>query len=545
MKNEILFAKEARDTIVKGVNILADAIKVTLGPKGRNVVISNEFCAPYITNDGATIAREINLSNQLDNLGASIIKEVALKTNNLVGDGTTTATILAQSIINFGVRHIDNGINPVILKNKLETILLLISDYLKGNSIAVKSVSELEKVAFISCGDQEISKLIASTLFKIGKEGQVNLVESKNFYTKVDIIEGYDFEEGYASSYMINNEKELSVEYKNPYILVTNYSIKDSEEINNLVNKIKEINGSLIVISDEIEEEILSSLIAEKLENNLKFASIRSSYHNEKNDLLNDIAVATGATYFAKELNKDLINISLDDLGRASFIKIFKNHSTIIQGMGHKEKIQNHCNYLQKLIENSSTDFESEIYENRLKKLLGNIATITIGGFTDIEIKERKMKIEDGIYAAKAALKEGICLGGGITYLQLKNKLIKNYKPIANEEKAALNIMIESLEAPLKQLLINAGVKDYQSIINEIEKRQENYGYNVNTSQIEDLTINGIYDSSLSVKIAIQSSISIASILLTTENIVIANDETKKQVANHNMLINDNLNGLM
>lgn len=545
MNEEILRGNIAREAILKGVNALADTIKITLGPYGRNVIISNDFLTPYITNDGATIAREINLSDPLINIGAEIIKDVSLRTNDLVGDSTTTATVLAQTLINETIEYVNNGVNGILLSESLKNISKIIINELEMQSIPLTNVEDLKKIAQIACGNEKISTLILSAYNEIGLSTEIVIEENINDYDELIIINGYKFDEGYISSYFINNENELSCEFDNPYYLVTNHSIYDFRTLESIIDDINRVNGSLVIFSDEIDEVTMSQLVALKLENNLNVVCIKSTSHNSKNDILNDISILVNANYYNYEAGKNLEKIKLSDLGKSDKIKIFKDYSLIIGTNNDNKDLANRKSFLQNLIINANTDFEKEVYQSRLNKLSSKNAFLKIGANSKIEFKEKKMKVEDAICSTKAAIKGGLLIGGGSAYL----KSTKNFKDkfiIKNEiDEISLRIITNTLYSPFRQLLLNSAINEDENIFKEITNSDNNTGYNLKTKRITNLYKDGIIDSALSQIVALESAISIASILITTECIVLdQSGKNKIQKEKMDFLLKNSENGI-
>lgn len=545
MNEEILRGNIARDAILRGVNYLADTIKITLGPYGRNVIISNDFLTPYITNDGATIAREINLSDSLNNIGAEIIKDVALRTNDLVGDSTTTATVLAQTLINETIKYVNTGINGILLSDSLKKISIIAIDELKKQIIPLNNISDLKNIAQIACGNENIAELILSAYREIGLHAEIVIEENNHNYDELKIINGYKFDEGYISSYFINNEKELACNLENPYYLITNHSISDYNVLESIIEDIKRVNGSLVIFSDEIDEVTMSQLVALKIENNLNIVCIKSSSHNSKNDILNDISILVNANYYNYETGKILENIKLSDLGRSEKIKVYKDYTLIIGTNNDNESLIKRKELLQNFIVNANTEFEKDIYQTRFNKLIGKNAFLRIGANSKIELKEKKMKIEDAICSTKAAIKEGLLIGGGSAYLKSTKKLKEKFIINSKIDEISLNLMIKTLFSPFNQLLSNSAINSDDDILNKIISSPNNIGYNVKKKVITDLYVDGIIDSALSQIIALESAVSIASILITTECIVLdQSGKNKIQKEKMDFILKNSENGL-
>lgn len=530
MSKNIINGKNARNGLLNGINKLADTIKVTLGPKGRNVVISNEFNTPYITNDGATIAREIEFEDRLENVGVELIKGVTQKTNDLAGDGTTTATILAQALLIEGLKYIEKGYNPLILKEEIDTEIKYLIIKLKKLSTNIISVEEIKNIAKISCGNKEIGELIGESMDKIGLNGIITIEESQSIETKLDIVNGYEFEYGYASSYLLNDNNKMMADFSDPYILITDYKINSMDQIVNMLEKVIEINGNLVIICDSIDEQVLSTLILNKLRNIINLTVIKTNNDGEnRKNTLNDIAVLTGGKFISCETNESLQNLTINDLGKSSQIKVFKDKTNIINGKGNIEEIKKHIEFIKKQLNNNMTDFEKDLLQNRLSKLTGSAAIIKVGALTELEMKEKKMKIEDALCSTKAALKEGILPGGGIAYLHL-SKQIKN-------NNVGATILKEALQVPFKQLLINSGII-YNDILNQILKEDFGIGYDVITDKLVNMKEKGIIDSTMVERIALESASNIVSLILTTENVVldISKDSLLKKEINDEII---------
>jgi chaperonin GroEL len=532
MSKNIISGIEARNALLNGINKLADTIKITLGPKGRNVVISNEYSTPYITNDGATIAREIELEDRLENVGVELIKGVSGKTNDLAGDGTTTATILAQALLIEGLKYVEKGYNPLILKEEIDKTVKDIVVKLKGLSTDITSTDEIKNIAKISCGNNEIGDLIGNAMDKIGLNGIITIEESHNTLTKLEIVNGYELNYGYASSYLLTDNSKMVTDFSNPYILITDQKITSIDQIMNILEKVIEVNGNLVIICNTIDESVLSNLILNKLRNIINVSVIKTNDDGEnRKNALTDVSIITNGKFISNEANDSLTDISLEDLGRSSQIIIHKDKSSIINGWGIKENTMNHIKSIEKQIQNSVTDFERDTLKERLSKLTGCAAIIKVGALTELEMKEKKMKIEDALCSTKAALKEGILPGGGVTYLYL-SKQIKD-KTIGSM------ILKEALQVPFKQLLINSGII-YNDILNKVINSEFGIGYDVLTDEIVDMKKYGIIDSTMVERIALESATNIVSLILTTENIIVdtSKDSLIKKEFNDELLSN-------
>lgn len=533
MGKEIIRGTDARTILLKGINELADTVKVTLGPKGRNIVVVNEFTSPYITNDGATIAREFDLKDPVLNVGAEILKEVALKTNDLAGDGTTTATILAQSLANSGNELINKGYNPITLKeeitNKIEEIIKNINKLSKP----VVSIKVMKQIAKVACGDDYVAELIAKAYNKLGKNGNIEIKESKSTDTTMEFIEGFEAEVGFASPYFITDETKMVAEANNPYLLISDDVISDFSQIQNIIEQIKNTDETLVIICNDITDEILSSLIIEKIEKRLKVIIIKSNLIlGDNHDLLSDISVLTNSVFYSMLLGKNLSLADINDLGRCEKIIVNKDKFIVIKGDYIPTELEKRKLQITRQIDNAETDYEKDALIMRLNKLAGSIAYINVGGNSIIEIKEKKMKVEDALCAVKSALEEGIVLGAGVS-------LFKLAEDIKDDDHASVLIK-EMLTAPIKQLFINAGIEKYDNFLSTISKN-ENLGYDIISNQIVDLYETGILDSAKCLKSALASAISVISLLLTTEAIIVdtTSESIIKKEINDDIIMNN------
>lgn len=536
MGKNIIRGLEARNALLSGIDKLADTIKVTLGPKGRNVVIDNEFLNPYITNDGATIAREIELDNRLENVGVELIKEVTQNTNDLAGDGTTTATILAQALLHEGLKYIENGYNPLILKEEITECVKDIVDKMKQLSCEIKTIEEIKNIARISCGNNDIGDLIGESMSKIGLNGLITIEESQSTETTLDIVNGYELDYGYASSFLLTDNSKLVADFSDPYILITDSKIDSVDQIVNILEKIIELNGNLVIFCENIDESVLSNLILNKVRNILNVTVVKVADEGEKRkNILKDISIITGGKFISNDLNTNLSDIEISDLGRSLQIQVFKEKTIIINGKGNINEIEHYINQIEHQFEKETVDFEKDILKQRLSRLTGSAAIIKVGALTELEMKEKKMKIEDALCSTKAALKEGILPGGAVTYLYL-SQYIKD-KNIGNK------VLKMALEVPFRQLLINSGL-DEEKIYNKVIKQDFGIGYDVVSNKIIDMKKNGIIDPTMVERVALEAAANIVSLILTTENIVIDTSKetlTKKEL--NDELIESSING--
>ncbi|MFV0395502.1 MAG: chaperonin GroEL [Coprobacillaceae bacterium] len=546
MQKRILSSNEAREKLVRGIDQLANTIKATLGPKGRNVVIANEYTGPYITNDGATIAREFILEDAFENVGIELVKEVALKTNDLAGDGTTTATLLAQKMIHEGITYIDKGYSPILIKEGIKKAVDLAVEYLMRSSIEVSTSSKINDIAYISSGEMEIGKIIAQAFESNGKDALISIEESRSTKTGLEIVNGYKIEEGYISPYMLSDKEKMVTDFKDPYFLITNQGITDINQISSLLESMMEIGGNLVLISDTISEEVLSVLVLNKLQNNLNIIAIKApSTHEKRKEILDDIAVVTGGKVISSELGIPLESVSIEDLGRASQVQVYKNETIIFDGWADAQQLHQKQKQVRYLLDECALDFEKNSLRERLAKLSQSAAVIKVGALSELEMKEKKMKIEDALCATRVAVKEGILPGGGIAYINTAKHLQSISKSLQNEEKIGFDITIASLKEPIHQLLLNAGVSNKEEIIDKIETEASSIGYNIRNSQFVDMIETGIIDPVTVERVALQSASSIAALILTTESVLV--DVTTESIIKKDLndqLLHDSSAGL-
>ena len=473
MAKEIKYGEEARKKLLDGVNKLADTVKVTLGPKGRNVVLDKNFGAPLITNDGVTIAKEIELSDSYENIGARLVKEVSVKTNDIAGDGTTTATVLAQKMIKEGVRNVAAGSDPIAIKRGMDKAVTIATETLKEISSKVKGKEDIARVAAISANDEEIGKLIADAMEKVSKDGVITIEESKTSSTDVEVVEGMKFDKGYISPYMVTDTEKMEAVLDNPYILITDKKISNIQEILPLLESLMQASGKLLIIADDIEGEVLSTLLVNKLRGVLNVVAVKApSYGDKKKAMLEDIAIITGGEVITSDLGLDLKEVTIGQLGRARQVKIQKEHTIIVDGMGDKQELDKRVNYLRKMLEETLSEYEKENIEERLAKLVGGVAVIHVGAATEVEMKEKKLRIEDALSATKAAVEEGIVSGGGTAYINIMPKVEGLVKELKDDEKIGAKIIISALEEPIKQIAKNAGLEPAVILENVKKKRR-------------------------------------------------------------------------
>lgn len=521
MSKQMLIGFEAIKKLESGVKKLSSAVKITLGPKGRNVVLDRKYATPLITNDGVTIAKEITLPDPYENMGANLIKEVSIKTNEVAGDGTTTACILAESIVSEGVKNYTAGANPIILKKGIQKAIKTVTDHLKEISTPVSSSREIFQVASISAGDEEIGKLIAEGFEKVGKDGVITVEESKTLNTELKVVEGMQFDRGYLSPYMVTNTEKMECNLTDTYILITDKKIKNLNEIISVLESVSQSGKPLLIIAEDIENEVLSTLVLNKLRGAINVVAVKApGYADKRKALCEDIAVLTGGTFICDELGLDLKETTIDKLGFASTIKVTKDSTTISGGKGSRDKIAERVQEIKGQISTAESEFDKNRLQNRLAKLIGGIAVIFVGSATEIEMQEKKLRIEDAIEATKSATQEGIVSGGGIALLSCVPDLKNLIKTLDGDEKTGAQIVLNSLYAPIKMITQNAGVDSGVVIDKILSQKSPTYGYNALTNEYVDMLKNGIIDPTKVTRSAIENAGSVASTLLTTEVIV-------------------------
>lgn len=520
MAKDIIFNEDARQALKSGVDKLANAVKVTLGPKGRNVVLGESFGSPTITKDGVSVAKEIELKDKYENLGAELVKEVASKTNDVAGDGTTTATVLAQSIIAQGIKNVAAGADPVAIRRGIEKgVEKIVAELKEKISQPVNGKEEIAQVASISANDKEIGNLIAEAIEEVGNDGVVQVEESQEFGLKKEVVEGMQFDEGYVSPYMVSDSSRMEAVMESPYILVTDKKISSVEEIRPILEKLLQAGKKdLVVVADEIEGVALTTLVLNKLQGNFNTLAVKApGFGDRKKEMLNDIAVLTGARVISEEVGLKLEDVDLNDLGQARKIVATKDNTTIVEGDGEAEQIKQRVEQIKQQIENVNSDFDREKLQERLAKLAGGVAVIKVGAATETEMKEKKHRIEDALAATRAAVEEGIVVGGGVALLRSLDSL--EAVEVEEGEKIGVDILRKALEEPVRQIAVNAG-KDGSVVVDEVKKHKDNLGYNAATNKYEDLVKSGIIDPTKVTRSALQNAASIASLILTTEAVV-------------------------
>ena len=528
MAKQIFFDIEARNKMKKGVDTLANAVKVTLGPKGRNVVIEKKFGAPSVTKDGVTVAKEIELDDAIENMGAQMVKEVASKTADIAGDGTTTATVLAQSIISEGLKNVAAGANPMDLKRGIDKAVQAVIANLRAQSQAVGNDSEkIEQVATISANsDSEIGKLIAQAMQKVGKEGVITVEEAKGTDTTVDVVEGMQFDRGYISPYFVTNSEKMEAELQNPYILIYDKKISAMKDILHILEKVAQSGRPLVIIAEDLEGEALATLVVNKLRGTLKVAAIKApGFGDRRKEMLQDIAVLTAGTVISEEQGYKLENADLSYLGTAASITIDKDNTTVVGGKGEKENITNRVNQIKSQIENTTSDYDREKLQERLAKLSGGVAVLYVGAATEVEMKEKKDRVDDALHATRAAVEEGIVPGGGVAYVRAIESL-ENLKGINEDETTGIQIIKRAIEEPLRQIVINSGIEG-SIVVQKIKEGTGDFGFNARTEVYENLFAAGVIDPTKVSRVALENAASIAGMLLTTECVVADRPEPK------------------
>lgn len=517
MAKEIKFAKDARVSLEAGVNKLADTVKVTLGPKGRNVILDKKFGAPLITNDGVTIAKEIELEDKFENMGAQLVKEVATKTNDVAGDGTTTATVLAQAIIREGLKNVTAGSNPILLRKGIKKAVDVAVEELKKNSKEINTEEEIAQVGAISAGDEEVGKLIAEAMKTVGKDGVITIEESKSMVTELESVEGMQFDRGFVSAYMVNDVEKMEAVLENPYILITDKKISNIQEILPLLEELVQHGGKLLIIAEDLEGEALSTLVVNKLRGTFDVVAVKApAFGDRRKAMLEDLAILTGGRFVSTELGFDLKDVQLEMLGRAQTVKVNKETTTIVGGVGSKADIAHRINQIKMQIADTTSDFDREKLAERLAKLSGGVAVVKVGAATEVEMKERKLRIEDALNATKAAVQEGIVAGGGTAFVSAIPAVEDLVASLDGEEKLGAQIIRRALEEPLRQIAVNAGLEG-SVIIQNVINSDSQVGFDALNEDYVNMIEAGIVDPTKVSRSALQNASSIASVFLTTE----------------------------
>ena len=520
MAKEIKYGAEARAALEAGVNQLADTVRVTLGPKGRNVVLDKSFGAPLITNDGVTIAKEIELEDAFENMGAQLVKEVATKTNDVAGDGTTTATVLAQAMVNAGMKNLAAGANPIILRKGMKKATACAVETIGKMSQKVNGKEHIARVAAISAGDEAVGQLVADAMEKVSNNGVITIEESKTMQTELDLVEGMQFDRGYISAYMATDMDKMEAVLDNPYILITDKKISNIHEILPLLEQIVQSGAKLLIIAEDVEGEALTTLIVNKLRGTFNVVAVKApGYGDRRKAMLEDIAILTGGTVISSELGYELKDTTMDMLGRAKSVKVQKENTVIVDGEGDKEALQSRIAQIKKQIEETTSDFDREKLQERLAKLSGGVAVIRVGAATETEMKEAKLRLEDALAATRAAVEEGIICGGGSAYIHASKEVAKLAATLEGDEKTGAGIVLKALEAPLYHIAANAGLEG-SVIINKVRESEVGVGFDALKEEYVDMVSAGILDPAKVTRSALQNATSVASTLLTTESVV-------------------------
>ena len=518
MAKEILFNEEARRALGRGVDQLANAVKVTLGPKGRNVVLDKKFGSPTITNDGVTIARDIELPDPFENMGAQLVKEVATKTNDVAGDGTTTATVLAQAMIQEGMRNVAAGANPMILKKGIETAVKTLVEEIKKRSIKVSGKAEIAQVASVSAADEEIGGLIAEAMEKVGNDGVITVEESKGLQTALNVVEGMQFDRGYISPYMVTDPDRMEAVMDNPYILITDRKISAIADMLPTLEKVVKVGKELLIIAEDVEGEALATLVVNRLRGTFKAVAVKApGFGDRRKAMLEDIAILTGGTVITEDMGRKLDSVELTDLGTARQVRITKDETTIIDGVGDKDVIAKRVSQIRAQVEETTSEFDREKLQERLAKLSGGVAVIEVGAATEVEMKDKKLRIEDALNATRAAVEEGIVAGGGTTFIDIIPAL--NTLEATGDVQTGINLVKCAVEEPLRQIAYNAGLEG-SVVVEKVKNTEAGVGFNALTEEYIDMVKAGIVDPAKVTRSALQNAASIASLVLTTETIV-------------------------
>lgn len=520
MAKEIRFGEDARRAMEEGINKLANAVKVTLGPKGRNVVIDKSYGSPDITNDGVTIAREIELEDSYENMGAQLVKEVATKTNDVAGDGTTTATLLAQAIVREGMKNVAAGANPIILQKGIKRAVESAVEELKKDSVQVDSKDSIAQVASVSAGSKEIGKLISEAMEKVGKEGVITVEESRSTGTTLEVVEGLQFDNGYLSAYMVSDREKMIAELEDPYILITDQKVKNIQEILPILEKIVEENRPLLIIADDVETEAIATLVVNQLRGTFNCVAVKApGFGDRRKEMLEDIATLTGGKVVSEELGHKLEETSVDMLGKATKVKVDKDETVIVDGLGKDEDIKERVSQIKAQMDNTDSEFDLEKLEERLAKLTGGVAVIHVGAASETELKERKSRIEDALAATRAAVEEGIVPGGGTVLVDTISKVSNLLDETEGDEKTGVQIIVRALEEPVRQIADNAGVEG-SIVVEKVKDADKGIGFDAMNDEYVDMIKSGIVDPTKVTRNALQNAASVAAMILTTEAVV-------------------------
>ena len=521
MAKQIKYGEDARRSLQSGIDQLANTVKITLGPKGRNVVLDKKYGSPLITNDGVTIAKEVELKDPFENMGAQLIKEVATKTNDVAGDGTTTATLLAQAIVREGIKNLAAGANPMVLKKGIEAATEAAVDALKEISQPITGKQAIAQVASISAGDEEIGKLISDAMEKVGNDGVITVEESKTMKTELNTVEGMQFDHGYASAYMVTDSDKMVAELENPMILITDKKISNIQEILPVLEQVVQAGRKMLIIAEDVEGEALATLVLNKLRGTFTCVAVKApGFGDRRKEMLQDIAILTGGTVISTELGIELKDAKMDMLGTARQVKVDKENTTIVEGAGQKEDIQARIQQIKAQIAETKSDYDREKLQERLAKLAGGVAVIHVGAATEIEMKERKLRIEDALAATRAAVEEGIVPGGGVALLNVTKKVAEEQSKYQGDAKTGVQIVLRAMEEPLRQIAMNAGIDGSVIIENIRRSRKSGYGYDALKGEYIDMIERGIIDPTKVTRSALQNAASVAAMVLTTESLV-------------------------
>ncbi len=520
MAKQIKYGDDARAALESGVNQLADTVRVTLGPKGRNVVLDKSYGAPTITNDGVTIAKEIELEDAFENMGAQLVKEVATKTNDVAGDGTTTATVLAQAMVHEGIKNLAAGANPIILRKGMKKATQCAVDAIAKMSSKVNGKEHIARVAAISAGDDEVGQLVADAMEKVSNDGVITIEESKTMQTELDLVEGMQFDRGYISAYMATDMEKMEAVLDNPYILITDKKISNIQEILPLLEQIVQSGSKLLIIAEDVEGEALTTLIVNKLRGTFNVVAVKApGYGDRRKAMLEDIAILTGGQVISEELGLDLKSTTIEQLGRAKSVKVQKENTVIVEGAGDKAAIEARIGQIKQQIETTTSDFDKEKLQERLAKLAGGVAVIRVGAATEVEMKEAKLRLEDALAATRAAVEEGIIAGGGSAYIHASKEVAKLADTLEGDEKTGANVVLKALEAPLYHIATNAGLEG-SVIINKVYESEVGTGFDALNEEYVDMVKAGILDPAKVTRSALQNATTVAATLLTTESVV-------------------------
>ena len=520
MAKEIKFGVEARKALGAGVDAVANTVKVTLGPKGRNVVLDKSYGSPLITNDGVSIAKEIELKDPYENMGAQLVREVASKTNDVAGDGTTTATVLAQAIVMEGMKNLEAGANPIVLRKGIRKAVDAAVESIKKQSSKVKGKDQIAKVAGISAGDSTVGDMIADAMEKVSKDGVITVEESKTMLTELDLVEGMEFDRGYISAYMSTDMEKMEANLDDPYVFITDKKISNIQDILPLLEQVVKTGAKLLIIAEDIEGEALTTLIVNKLRGTFNVVAVKApGYGDRRKEMLKDIAILTGGEVISEELGLDLKDASIDQCGRAKSVKVSKEKTTIVEGLGKKKEIQDRIAQIKAQIETTTSDFDKEKLQERLAKLSGGVAVIRVGAATETEMKEAKLRMEDALNATRAAVEEGVIAGGGSAYIHAQKAVDKVVNQLEGDEKTGAKIVSKALEAPLFTIAYNAGLEG-AVIVNKVKEGKENFGFDAYNEEYVNMMVVGILDPAKVARTALQNAASVAASLLTTESVV-------------------------